>query len=206
MVSRALMFRWRRKHQRHILDSSTGSLFTPAAAGGFFADAKPVVAERSSRGECERNVVTTASRATTTKQEMNSRFIKTSVWLEIRVACTTGLRPTAAGGCDLPHDLVFSGVSRFFRVCAQASAHAVDGITVASTTLPAPRGIHAAAARSSLSAPRMTILSASSGKAAAMPWLHPTARASTRPALRRWSGSPAWPWDGSARPPRSAMS
>jgi hypothetical protein len=58
-------------------------LFTSAAAGDFFADAIPVVAERSSRGECERNVVTAASRATTTKPETNSRFIETSVWLEM---------------------------------------------------------------------------------------------------------------------------
>ena len=34
---------------------------------------------------------------------------------------------------------------------------------------------------------------------------HPTARASKCPAPPRWSGSPAWPWDGSARPPRSVI-
>jgi hypothetical protein len=38
---------------------------------------------------------------------------------------------------------------------------------------------------------------------AAMPWLHPTARASTHRALHRSSGSPALPWGGSARRWRS---
>ena len=38
------------------------------------------------------------------------------------------------------------------------------------------------------------------------PWLHPTARASKRRTPHRWSGSPASPWDGSARPPRSVPS
>jgi hypothetical protein len=37
----------------------------------------------------------------------------------------------------------------------------------------------------------------------AAPSPHPMALASTRPAPRRWSRSPAWPLDGSARPPHS---
>ena len=42
--------------------------------------------------------------------------------------------------------------------------------------------------------------------AAATPSPHPTVRVSKCRAPRRWSGSPASPSDGSARPPRSAMS
>src|ERR1700682_1583472 len=42
--------------------------------------------------------------------------------------------------------------------------------------------------------------------AAARPWLRPTAHASIRRALRRWSGSPALPSDGWARRSRSAPS
>src|SRR5216683_6323913 len=40
----------------------------------------------------------------------------------------------------------------------------------------------------------------------AAPSRHPTAPASKRPILHRSSGSPAWPSDGSARPPRSLSS
>ena len=57
-------------------------------AGDFFADAEPVVeAERSSEGECERNVVAKASRAsaTTTNPKLNIRFMETPVWLEDKV-------------------------------------------------------------------------------------------------------------------------
>src|SRR6266478_5826628 len=42
--------------------------------------------------------------------------------------------------------------------------------------------------------------------AAAVPWPHPTVRASKRLAPRRSSGSPASPWDRSARQPRSVSS
>ena len=72
-----------------------------------------------------------------------------------------------------------------------------------SSRTPAVPFLHAAI-RSSLSAPRATILSASSRMAAAAPSPHPMARASRRRAPHPSSGSPASPWDGSARSPRSA--
>ena len=52
---------------------------TPTA-GDFFADAMPVViaARRSSEGECERNIVVAASKATATNPDINS-FMETSV-------------------------------------------------------------------------------------------------------------------------------
>jgi hypothetical protein len=63
-----------------------------------------------------------------------------------------------------------------------------------------------AAALSSLSAPRMTILSASSAKVPAAPWPRPRARASRRRAPPPWSGSLASTSDGSARRRHSATS
>src|ERR1700738_3184907 len=43
-------------------------------------------------------------------------------------------------------------------------------------------------------------------RAFGVPAPHPMARASRRHAPRPSSGSPAWLWDGSVRPPRSARS
>ena len=98
------MFRRCRKHQRHILKLLDRKLAQASNNLRFFADAEPVVKVERSQGECERNVVATASTATTTHPEINRRFMETPVWLEMQfVACTTGLRPTAAGGCDLLH-------------------------------------------------------------------------------------------------------
>jgi hypothetical protein len=101
--------------------SSTGSLLTPATAIDLFAGAEPVVrAERSSEGECERNVVAKASRAsaTTTNPKFNRRFMETSVWAEMQ----SGLAPSDYGqrleadvSCLTYHDLVFSGVNRVRR-------------------------------------------------------------------------------------------
>ena len=73
---------------------------------------------------------------------------------------------------------------------------------------PSRKGLLSCArpARSSLSAPRMTILSASSGSGRCTPSLHPTVRASRHPAPHRSAGSPASPSDGPARPPHSAIS
>ena len=68
--------------------SSTGSLLKPATAVNFFADAEPVVKAERSQGECERNVVATASSATTTNPEINRRFMETPVGSKYRVWLT----------------------------------------------------------------------------------------------------------------------
>jgi hypothetical protein len=88
-----------------------------AVAVDFFADAEPVVkAERPSQGECERNVVTAAIRATTTKPKINRRFMETSVWLEIQSGAPPNYRQRLQADVIYLtyHDLVFGGVRRFY--------------------------------------------------------------------------------------------